>query len=43
MAGDEFNIVEGPALQQLQTLGWEYMDGTLLSPEDLMNVTHSKT
>ena len=33
MAGDEFNIVEGPALQQLQTLGWEYMDGTLLSPE----------
>ena len=43
MAGDEFNIVEGPALQQLQTLGWEYMDGTLLSPEVSDERDYSKT
>ena len=34
MANDEFDLVEEPALVQLQSLGWEYLDGRELSPEE---------
>jgi type I restriction enzyme R subunit len=30
---DELNKVELPAITQLQSLGWDYIDGTLLSPD----------
>ncbi len=33
MAADEFDKVEQPALDQLQSLGWDYIEGSLLSPE----------
>ena len=33
MAGDERQLVEAPALEQLQGLGWQYLDGTTLHPE----------
>ena len=34
MASDEYDKVEHPALEQLQSLGWDYIDGSQLSPED---------
>ena len=33
MAGDEFDKVELPAIEQLQSLGWTYVKGEDLSPE----------
>ena len=33
MENDEFDKVERPALEQLQSLGWEYVKGEDLSPE----------
>ncbi|MDC1531250.1 HsdR family type I site-specific deoxyribonuclease [Amylibacter sp.] len=33
MAGDEFDKVELPAIEQLQSLGWEYVKGEDLSPD----------
>ena len=33
MANDEFDNVEGPALAQLQSLGWTFVDGASLSPD----------
>ena len=33
MAADEFDKVELPAIEQLQSLGWEYVKGEDLSPE----------
>ena len=33
MANDEFEKVELPALEQLQELGWEYLEGAKLSPD----------
>lgn len=32
-SSDEFNKVEHPALEQLQSLGWSYVDGAGLSPD----------
>ncbi|MDE0159474.1 MAG: type I restriction endonuclease subunit R [Candidatus Dadabacteria bacterium] len=34
MASDEFDKVELPALEQLQSLGWSYVTGEKLSPEE---------
>ena len=34
MASDEYDKVEQPALDQLQSLGWNYIDGSQLSPEE---------
>ena len=34
MAGDEYNKVELPAIEQLQSLGWEYVKGEDLSPDN---------
>ena len=34
MSNDEFNKVELPALHQLQQLGWQYIPGAELSPEN---------
>jgi type I restriction enzyme, R subunit len=34
MASDECDKVEQPALEQLQSLGWDYIDGSQLSPEE---------
>ncbi len=34
MASDELDKVERPALEQLQSLGWSYVDGADLSPSD---------
>ena len=34
MANDEFEKVELPALEQLQELGWEYVEGAKLSPDE---------
>ena len=34
MASDEFDKVEFPALEQLQSLGWTYIEGAKLSPEE---------
>ena len=34
MGFDEFDKVESPALEQLQSLGWLYVDGAKLSPEE---------
>ena len=34
MASDEFDNVELPALKQLQSLGWSYVEGEELSPEE---------
>ena len=34
MASDEFDKVELPALEQLQSLGWSYVEGAKLSPEE---------
>lgn len=34
MASDEFDKVELPALEQLQSLGWPYVEGAELSPEE---------
>ena len=34
MANDELDKVELPALEQLQSLGWAYLEGSQLSPED---------
>ncbi len=34
MANDEFEKVELPALEQLQELGWEYIEGAKLSPDE---------
>ncbi len=34
MASDEFNKVELPALNQLQSLGWLYVEGAKLSPDE---------
>ena len=34
MASDELNKVELPALEQLQSLGWSYVEGAKLSPEE---------
>ena len=33
MANDEFEKVELPALEQLQELGWEYLEGAKSSPD----------
>ena len=33
MASDEFDKVELPALEQLQALGWSYVDGAKLAPD----------
>ena len=33
MAADEFDKVELPAIEQLQSLGWGYVKGEDLSPE----------
>jgi len=33
MANDEFDKVEGPALDQLQSLGWSFIAGAMLSPD----------
>ncbi len=33
MAGDERQLVEAPALEQLKSLGWQHLDGTTLHPE----------
>ena len=33
MAGDERQLVEAPALEQLKGLGWQHLDGTTLHPE----------
>ena len=33
MAGDERQLVEAPALDQLKGLGWSHLDGTTLVPE----------
>ena len=33
MAGDERQLVEAPALEQLKGLGWQHLDGTTLAPE----------
>ena len=33
MAGDEYDKVELPAIEQLQSLGWEYKKGEDLSPD----------
>ena len=32
MAGDERQLVEAPALEQLKGLGWLHLDGTTLVP-----------
>ena len=34
MSSDEFGKVELPALEQLQSLGWSYVEGSKLSPEE---------
>ena len=34
MASDEFDKVELPALKQLKSLGWSYIEGANLSPEE---------
>ena len=34
MASDEFDKVELPALEQLQSLGWSYVEGAELSPDE---------
>ncbi|WGK70085.1 type I restriction endonuclease subunit R [Candidatus Haliotispira prima] len=34
MAQDEYDKVEGPALEQLQSLGWSYIQGPKLSPDE---------
>ena len=34
MANDELNKVELPALEQLQSLGWSYVEGAQLSPDE---------
>ena len=34
MAADELDKVELPALEQLQSLGWSYVEGAKLSPSD---------
>ena len=34
MASDELDKVELPALEQLQSLGWSYVEGAKLSPEE---------
>ena len=34
MTSDEFDKVELPALEQLQSLGWSYVDGADLSPDE---------
>jgi len=34
MANDEYDKVELPALNQLQSLGWIYLEGSALSPEE---------
>ena len=34
MTGDEFDKVELPAIEQLQSLGWEYIKGEDLSPDE---------
>ena len=34
MAGDEFDKVELPAIEQLQSLGWSYAKGEDLSPDN---------
>ena len=33
MDSDELRLVEQPALDQLQSLGWKYIDGRSLVPE----------
>ena len=34
MAGDEFEKVELPAIEQLQSYGWKYIEGEKLSPDN---------
>jgi len=34
MSSDELDKVELPALEQLQSLGWEYIEGSKLSPDE---------
>ena len=34
MASDELDKVELPALEQLQSLGWSYVEGAKLSPDE---------
>ena len=34
MASDELDKVELPALEQLQSLGWSYVEGAQLSPDE---------
>ena len=34
MASDEYDKVELPALTQLQSLGWDYIEGSQLSPDE---------
>ncbi len=34
MASDELDKVELPALKQLQSLGWSYVEGAKLSPDE---------
>lgn len=42
MAGDEYDKVELPAIEQLQSLGWEYIKGEDLSPDTLSERTSFK-
>ena len=34
MSSDEYDKVEQPALEQLQSLGWNYIHGSELSPDN---------
>ena len=34
MASDEFDKVELPAYDQLKSLGWSYVEGAKLSPDE---------
>ncbi len=34
MASDELDKVELPALEQLHSLGWSYVEGAKLSPDE---------
>ena len=42
MSDDELLYVEQPALDQLQSTGWSYMDGRELVPEN-SNIRSSKS
>ena len=42
MSSDEYEKVELPALEQLQSLGWVYVEGSALSPEESYERTSFK-